>query len=309
MSKMRSSSRFRRWLPWVLFGTSWFFADQLRPKLLEGFLASRRTDDAIVLPAPQVTRLMSLGYRSALADLIFAHVLVSYGQHFQEKRRFELASDYLMTITALDPKFREPYRLADTLIALQPEAPPREAYIAARTLQDRGLQNFPHDSELWLISGQFLAYLAAPQLKGAEADEWRMEAARRLARSCELVSSNENIPYHCITAASLLNDQGRVQAARSFLERMLAVTDDPEIEGLAGGYLARLVGQAERDRIEERNLRFRALWARDLRFVSRETLLLLGPRFDSARCAGLRPVQTSDCFTSFRAWAEARVDN
>lgn len=305
---MKSSSRLARWIPFALIGACWLLADRIRPRLLEPFLATRRTEDAVLLPSPDLTLLMSLGYRAALADLIFAHVLVSYGQHFQEKRRFELASDYLTTISTLDPKFREPYRLADTLIVLQPVAPPPTAYHAARKLQDRGLENFPHDGELWLISGQFLAYLAAPYLSKSEAAEWRMDAARRLARSCELVSSNENIPYHCITAASLFNDQGRLQAARGFLQRMLAVTDDPEIESLAGGYLARLFGQAERDQVEERNLRFRALWSRDLRFVTRETLLLLGPRFDPARCAGRRAVEASDCFTSFRAWAEAEAD-
>jgi hypothetical protein len=280
------------------------FADFLRPSLLQHFLSAKRREDSVLLPPPALTRAMSLGYRSALADLIFAHVLVAYGIHFQDKRLFERAPDYLTTITTLDPKFREPYRLADTLIALQPVTPPQSVYYAARKLQDRGLVAFPYDTELWLISGQFLAYLAAPQLPRAEAEEFRLEAARRLARSCELASSNENIPYHCITAASLFNDAGRVDAARSFLERVLAVTDDPEIEGIAGGYLGVMLGQAERDRAEQHTAWLRALWASDLTFISREMLLLLGPRFDPARCAG-RSARSIDCATSFRAREEA----
>ncbi|HEY8946179.1 MAG TPA: hypothetical protein VIM73_18135, partial [Polyangiaceae bacterium] len=112
-------------------------------------------------------------------------------------------------------------------------------------------------------------------------------------------------PHHCITAASLFNEAGRTDAARSFLERVLAVVDDPEIEGIAGGYLGHLAGQAERARVQERALRFRALWSKDLTFVSREMLLLLGPRFDTGACAGAPSNPGATCHTSFRAWGEA----
>lgn len=278
-------------------------ADWVRPHLIQSFKSAKRREDHPLLPGPELTRLMSLGYRAAFADLIFGHVLVAYGQHFQERRRFDLAAHYLDAITTLDPKFREAYRLADTLITLQPIAPRPEDYRAARRLHERGLAQFPHDSELWLIAGQFSAYLASSHMPAAERDEWRLNGARKLARSCELLGSNENIPYHCITAASLFNEAGERQAARGFLERVLTTSDDPEIQGLAGGYIGKLVGQAERDRVEEHNKRFRALWRRDLTFVTRETLLLLGPRFDPARCAGLGNLAEPGCATSFRGWS------
>lgn len=301
---MKSSSWLRAVATALSLALVLFLVDTVRARLLEQFLAVKRREDAVVLPPPALTQLMSLGYRAALADLIFAHVLVLHGQHFQEKRLFELAPDYLDTITSLDPKFREPYRLADSLITLQPVAPPKEAYRAAKRIQDRALANFPYDTELWLISGQYMAYLAAPQLPAQEAEEYRLEGARRLARSCELVGSNENIPHHCITAAALYNKAGQLEAARGFLERVLAVTDDPEIQALAGGYLAKLAGQAERDRAEERALRQRALMAADLSFVSRDTFALLGPRFDTGRCAGAALTGTTECSTSFRDWEE-----
>jgi tetratricopeptide (TPR) repeat protein len=251
---------------------------------------------------------MSLGYRSALADLIFAHVLVAYGQHFIEKRRFEFVADYLDTILTLDPRFREPVRLADTFVILQPEPARVQDYRAARRLLERGLAMFPNDSELWLIAGQFMAYLAANNVPEAEREQWRFEGAKKLARSCELVGSNENIPHHCIVAARLFNEAGQAGLARNFLERVLAVSDDPEIQDIASGYLGRVVGAAERERIEERGRKLRALWSHDLTFVSRDAWFLLGPRFDSAHCAGLPSPQDPACPTSFRAWGEAEVD-
>ena len=293
-----------------LFGLivlSALLVDRARAHLFEAHRAARQQRDTYVLPSPELTKLTSLGYRAALADLLFAHVLVAYGQHFQEKRRFEFVARYLDAITTLDPRFREPYRLADTLITLQPKVPGEQDYRDARRLQERGLAQFPQDSELWLIAGQFAAYLAANYVPEAERDEFRLSGARKLARSCELVGSNENIPHHCITAASLLNDAGQVDAAQRFLERVLAVSDDPEIRSLAGGYLQHLVGEGSRARAEERLRRFRALWSKDLTFVSFDSLLLLGPGFDPYRCAGIPGRHTPGCATSFRAWGEQQT--
>jgi hypothetical protein len=155
-----------------------------------------------------------------------------------------------------------------------------------------------------LIAGQFAAYLAANYVHESERDEYRLSGAKKLARSCELIGSNENIPHHCITAATLFNQAGQVEAAQRFLERVLTVSDDPEIQQIAGGYLGSLVGDGQRARAEGRLRDFRALWSKDLTFVSRDTLLLLGPGFDPARCAGLQGRRARDCATSFRAWGE-----
>src|SRR5688572_8368810 len=148
----------------------------------------------------------SLGYRAAVADALFAHVLVWYGQHLKEKVRFEFVGHYLDIVTTLDPTFREPYYYADALITLQTQAPARRDYETARRLLERGVASRPQDTELWLLAGQYLAYGAPPYLGDpAAAAEWRMAGARMLARACELVGKNENIPYHCITAAGLFD--------------------------------------------------------------------------------------------------------
>lgn len=279
-----------------------------RAALFSRYQAARRQKDVYFLPSAELTRSSSLGYRSALADLLYAHVLVSYGQHFQEKRRFEFVAQYLDAITRLDPKFREPYRMADTLITLQPEPPRFEDYQAARALQERGLKQFPNDSELWLIAGQFSAYLAANWVPEEHREEYRLDGAKKLSRSCELISSNQNIPHHCITAARLFDQAGQLGAAQRFLERVLTISEDPEIRSIAGGYLQSIAGEGQRSKIEDRFRRLRQLWANDLRFVSREQLQLLGPGFDPARCAGPRS-PSPECATTFRDWGELVSDD
>lgn len=275
----------------------------VRPRLTAQFKKLRATSDVYTLPSPEQTVALSLGYRSALADLIYANVLVSYGTHFDEKRRFEFVGNYLDTINALDPKFRQPYRFADTLLTIQPKSPRREDYLKAREILERGLRERPYDAELWSAAGQFLAYIAAGQFKDEKLrNEWRMAGARVLARACELVSKNENIPFHCITAASLFSRAGERAAIIQFLQRVLSVSDNEEIRRLALGYLEKVVGEQQRAELEARHKRLSDVWGKDLPFVNKDLLLVVGPPFDPAACAGGEKVDNPRCATTWEDW-------
>jgi hypothetical protein len=276
-----------------------------RPGLAADFQAVKARSDAYLLPPIDQTYVASLGYRSALADLIFGHVLVAYGLHFQEKRLFQHVGDYLDVINRLDPQFRDPYRFADTLLTLQPEAPPPDFYRRARQIQERGLKELPNDQELWATAGQFITYLAPGQLTDPDEKlEYQLAGTRILMRACELIGSNTNIPYHCITAANILNRQGDRVVARQFLQRLRTVSDDPNIQEMAAGYLKNVLGDPEQEEIAARWERFRSRWQSDLPFSSRAEIDALGPAFDSARCAGSARALTPECVSSWQHWSD-----
>lgn len=266
-----------------------------RAKLADQYRRITAQHDVYLLPPAQQTRALSLGYRAAAADLIFGHVLVSAGVHLSEKRLFEFAGRYLETVNELDPKFRDPYRYSDAILTLQSVVVPEQMYREARQLLLRGTREFPDDQALWASAGQFLAYLAPGQIKDrTEAEQFRQDGARMLARACELIGSNENIPYHCINSASLLNEAGNGQAAQAVLQKLLVVSDDPDIQANARAQLARMGVQAHAQRFEQ-------LRHDDLPFVSHTGLAALGPRFDPAACAGKRANGADDpCATTFR---------
>lgn len=277
-----------------------------RPRLASEYARVHDAADAYLLPPVDQAYVASLGYRSALADLIFAHVLVSYGLHFQEKRLFAHVGEYLDLVNRLDPKFRSPYWFADTLLTLQPETPPVELYRKARQIQERGLKELPHDQELWSAAGQFLAYLAPQQLQDPEEKkEYKRTGAQYLMRACNLVGSNENIPHHCITAANLLNDASDRDAKQQFLERMLTMTDNPEIQELALGLLKRNMGEQAQAAIKQRQAQFRARWQADLPHSPRVEMGALGPSFDAAACAGAERALVPECATSWRVWGDS----
>lgn len=274
----------------------------VRPALAARYHRLRVTSDVYALGNPEHVVVASLGYRSALADYLFANLLVSYGLHFQEKRRLEFTGEYLDTINALDPKFRDPYRFADTLLVLSPEPPRLSDYVKAREVLERGLRNRPFDTDLWNTAGQFLAFLAWPYLPDSLKPEWKRSGGKMLARACELASNNVNIPYNCVVAATLLDASFEREAAIESLRRLLAVTDDPEIENLALRYLGKRIGERQLDQAQKRRLAFQELWQHDLPFVSKDMLLLMGPPVNVARCAGAEHAGEPACATSFREW-------
>lgn len=276
-----------------------------RPRLSAQFHQIKVKSDVYALPSPEQTIVMSLGWRSALADLLYSNLLVSYGIHIQEKRRFEFVGNYLETVNELDPKFRAPYRYADTLLTLGAVNPRPEDYVRARKILERGMAERPFDAELWSQAGQFMAYLAPSQFSDADVkQEWKLEGARRLARACELVGTNQNLPYHCITAATLLSKAGEREATIQFLERVLTVVDDEQVRALAMGYLQKTAAERERDDVQRRVERFAGVWHKDLSYLTKDALLTAGPPLDVARCAGRTGGQGANCYATWRSWGE-----
>jgi len=274
-----------------------------RAALLSSFLRIKSQHDTYALPKPEHVVTMSLGYRSALADLLFAHTLVQSGIHLAEKRRFEIAGDYLRTVNALDPRFATPYRFTDTILTLQTTKPTLTDYQSARAILEHGMNEFPFDTSLWISAGQFLAYLAPPHVEKlaglAVAKEWREQGARRLMRSCELVGSGDNVPRHCISASKLLTQAGEFDALEQFIGRVVATSDDPEVRAEALAVLSRATDKQRVQKMRARLSRYDSMRRRSLAFLSRDRYLLLEPDFDVFDCLDAHRGSQPRCATTF----------
>jgi hypothetical protein len=266
----------------------------------------KETSDVYVLPPPDEVVRLSLGYRAALADLLWSHVLVSQGLHLLERRRFENLTLLLDSINALDPTFRDPYVFADALITFQSNTTPRDEVIKAREIMERGVQNRPLDGELWLALGQFVgfvapgSYLQDPEEKA----KWRLDGARMLARAAALSGGDSKIGWQALGGAGLLGRAGERAAQIRFLQRTLAVTDDEELRQKVREQLDRLLGERAAEAYRRRLDGFDALWRRDLPFINKTTMLVLGPPRDPAVCAGNAHADDPRCAPTWRTWAE-----
>src|SRR5262249_28952133 len=148
-----------RWA-WIVLAACIALIQVARPRVAGAFRAVKTTSDVFALPPPSMLPVASLGYRSALADLLFASTLVSYGMHGEEKPRFEFIGEYLDSIVALDPAFCQTYRYADTFIIYQATGNPTPDDVRhARRLLEQGLENCSGDAHLWLSAGQFMAFI------------------------------------------------------------------------------------------------------------------------------------------------------
>lgn len=249
---------------------------------------------------------MSLGHRAAVADYLWATVLVEQGLHTQEKRRFENMPYLIETINTLDPTFREPYRLADALVTLQPGKTSHEELLRAREIMERGVAARPLDGELWLLLGQFVAFIAPAGYLTDEAEkkQWRDEGARILAHAAELSGDDSSIAWQALGGTGILSRAGERDAAIRFLLRTRSVTDDEELRAKLQKQLDALLGEEQAEAMRRQEAAFNHLWRDDLPFIDKTAVLVLGPPRDPALCAGRKNAAKPECAGTWREWAE-----
>jgi hypothetical protein len=275
-----------------------------RPKAVATMAAVKTSSDVFALPPPNVLAALSLGYRSALADKLYTDTLIAYGTHGEEHRRFDYVGLYLDAIVGLDPHLCQTYHFADTFIIYQPVGSPSVDDVRhARQLLEKGLEMCPNDGTLWMSAGQFMAFIATQFLTDEEEKkEYLATGARTLAHAAELETANQNVQWQALAAAGIFTREGKREAAISFLERVYSVTDDEELKA---GVLSKLAALREEAHLEQRKKysdRFNEAWRKDMPFVSRTGMLVLGPRYDASDCSG--QADRAGCSNSWAAWAK-----
>lgn len=269
---------------------------RIQPTLSADCARVAARDDAFLLPPPRELRALTLGYEAAAVDLLWAKLLVEYGVHWQERRPFRDVPRYLDGLIALDPRFEPTYQYADTLLLFAPTGAGLAEAKLARSYLERGLAERPHDGELWLHYGQFLAFLYASFLDDAkEVDAARRDGALAISRAVTLGADVEQ----SLSAASILSRSGEREAAVRHLERAIAVSDDPISREELLSQLAKLEASAVRDDAQRRLAAVETRWHEHYPFLSRTQFLLVAPRVDALACAGRSGLTAPECATSW----------
>ncbi|MBI4700770.1 MAG: hypothetical protein HY744_06340 [Deltaproteobacteria bacterium] len=257
-------------------------------------------------PAGELVR-ASLGYKAAVADLLWAHIMVSQGLHTFERRRFENLSRLYDAIGELDPTWRTPYLYADAFFTFQTSAAPYEDVVKARQILERGVRARPTDAEIWLNLGQFVGFVAPSSYlddRPAEAERWRRETAAMLARAVELSGESSYIGWQAVAGAHIFDKAGQHEAAIRFLLRALAVTDDEELKGDILRRLRRMMAQRDLAAHQSRMDAFERIVKSELPFIRKTLALVLGPPVDPARCAGPGRDEAPACAHSWERWSQ-----
>ena len=252
----------------------------VQPGLARSVHKLRQRDDVFLLPPPNQLRVMTLGYRAAGADLLWAKLLLEYGLHGQEKRAFPDVGRYIDGIIALEPDFGSVYEFVDTIL-VYPPGPAGTADDArmARRYLERGTLERPYDGKLWVHAGQFIAFIGPAFIKEEkESERWRVDGAKMIARGVELGGDT----YRSLAATTILGHAGERQAEIDHLQRAYAMADNVEDRTQFLRKLKALQVEADSEQ---------AITAVDrelapYRFLKRSTGLLIGPRRSAALCAG-----------------------
>ena len=190
--------------------------------------------DVYFLPPPEQLQVTVMGYNHAVADLLWAHILVSQGLHTQERRRYENLGQLYDALHALTPKWRTPYLMVEALITFQTEITPHNEVLKVRSVLETGVSELPSDGELWLDLGTFVSFFAPDSLlepdHHEEALRWRQEGVAYLARAAELGAADSRISWQALGGAKILSRAGKTGQAIQFLERTYRSTDDQELK-------------------------------------------------------------------------------
>jgi hypothetical protein len=270
----------------------------VQPGLARNAHSVKQRDDAFILPPPDQLRALTLGYRAAASDILWAKLILEYGVHWQERRPFPDVARYVDGILALEPDFPLVYDFVDTIV-LYPMAGVSATEADVRLVRgylERGTRERPYDAKLWVHYGQFVAFMAPLYLSDkAEAERWRRDGALALAHAVEIGADAQR----SLAASTILSRAGERQATIDHLQRAYAMTDDDSMREQIMLKLRALQADAASERaitFVDRELRGR------YSFVPRGVGLLVGPWRSVISCAGPSSYDRPGCA---RDWQEA----
>jgi hypothetical protein len=238
--------------------------------------AAQRYEDIYYLPSAQWLPVLSLGYRQALADIIWCKSLVYFGEELGQRGRVKYVFAYTDAILALDPSFRAVYRWVATAALYRPTEVSMADGLHAASYLERAIERWPGDGELHWDYGSLLRFELAP----LESDRKRKVALwERAAPHLETAARlGAGPPWLAINNADLLGKLGRSEQAIKQLESMYAIVQSDEVREEIEVRLKQLrtSNYLEAFRATEEN--FEQERKRSYPYLSPSLFLLVGPK-------------------------------
>lgn len=199
--------------------------------------------DVLYVPPPSTLAPMSLGYREAIADLIWIRALVFAGKHLGDAD-VRAVKRYADAITGLAPRFQRAYKWgAITVIYGGNAAVTREMVDTAADIYRRGLEQFPESHELLYPFGMLL--MTQVGSTPGYSDEERRRLAREGADAIRRAAAFGADPLVRRYAATLVTDYASDQLAVQFLQTQLAAATEDAHRRLLRKKLGELTGVEE----------------------------------------------------------------
>jgi hypothetical protein len=249
-----------------------------RRSAMRTFLETRTYEDVYYLPDTPSLPVLSLGYREALADLIWLKALVYTGDEFAHRGDLENVFRYADAMLVLDPQFRAVYEWVGTMGIYRPAGVTVGDYRRTIGYLEAGVRQFPDDGELRWELGATLAYELAPQLPPAERTRVKAEAREHFIHAARLGAGPE---WLGLGTAMDMARAGQTARAIEHMRALHALTNDPETRANIERRLASLESASEAEAMHllatDLERRHRAQFP----YVNEALFILLAPRIDT----------------------------
>lgn len=190
--------------------------------------AGQHYEDIYYLPNAAWLPVLSLGFRQALADLIWCKSLVYFGEELGHRGQVQYVFAYTDAVLALDPSFRSAYVWVATAAIYRPVAVSLENGLRAARYLERATQRWPDDGELQWDYGSLLRFELAPlETDRAKKRALLERAAPHLEAAARLGAGP---PWLALNNAELLNKLGRTEQAIHQLEELRGTVQDDEVK-------------------------------------------------------------------------------
>ena len=100
------------------------------------------------LPSKEAATFLSLGQRSALADLFWVRAVLYFHNEVTKYKQFEWLEQYIDIVTELDPRFVDIYRWGNAVLVFSRAKVTYESIVQSNRVIDMGLEAFPNNREL-----------------------------------------------------------------------------------------------------------------------------------------------------------------
>jgi len=214
----------------------------LRRPAREHAASTQTYEDIYYLPPPSWLPVLSLGYQSALLDLLWIRALVYVGDEFGHAGAMRYVFDYTESMLVLEPDFEPTYHWIASAGLYQTAEITRDDLLRTVALLERGVERLPNSGQLQWDLGATLAFESSPfAIDDAERDEWRLQGLEHLMIATRLGAAP---PWMALSSASMLMRVGANERAVEHLEEMYATIDDVAVRDSIAARIADLRGES-----------------------------------------------------------------
>lgn len=236
---------------------------------------AKRYEDLYFLPNHAWLPVLSLGFRQALADLLWCRTLVYFGEEVSQRGEVRFLFEYADAILELDPDFKAVYRWIGTAALYRPQGATFESGLRAAEYLDRAVRRWPEDGDMHWEYGSLLRFELAPIDK--DPVHKRSLLARAAPHLTEAARLGAGPPWLGLSNVAMFNKLGQADRAIRSLEEIYPTITDPEARKEVEQRIAALRSQTFAEVMEAAHAQFTDEHRATYPYLSPTLYLLLRP--------------------------------